>query len=238
MNNMGTNRPKPKSLTFYQALEEWHGVVDASLVALEKPEVMRVPSKTTEIKAHLKNTLKEAITAIQKQILIGEENGTSVCRADPTGWTKGHSAYSSAAVIAKYKFAPLVDELCKEILKEQETNAAEQGILVSEQQLTNAKEDINDANKKTVTLETTTNENGEASKLVIDKETGDAELHEKDPKTGLWRRVGNKIKGFWTCITDGFKDIIGWCSKQWSRFSSWFKNLFRTPADSEVQKAS
>lgn len=237
MNTM-TAKTKPKTFTFFQALEQWHGAVDVTLGTLEKPEVIRNPNKVRELKLHLKSILNEAIVAIQKQILIGEEDGTSVCRADPTGWTKGHSAYSSDAVKKRFKNAHLVDEICKEILAEQAANAASQGILISEQQLVAAKEDINDVDKETVTIETTPDENGEASKLVIDKETGDAELHEKDPKTGLWKKVGNKMKGFWTCITDGFKGVIDWCSRQWSRFATWFKNLFRSPADSEVKQAS
>ena len=221
----------------YVAINDWVSVIDKILFNLKQP-INKAEKTQTELKTNLKAVLKEAIEGIQQQILKSATDGTSLFQSDPTGFTKAASTYSSEKILKDFPHGYLVNEYCAEILKEQEASAAAEGIGISAQQLVNVAEDINDVDKKEVVVEASDPETGEASRLVIDKETGDTQLEEKDKETGMWKKVGNKMKGWFTDVKDFFGGIFKWCCKQWSRFANWFKGLFKSPDESEVRQAS
>lgn len=232
-----SNKEQPVVRPIYEAIGAWMDTIDRILFALQQP-VNNPKKKQDELKTNLKIVVKEAIEGIQLQLLRSAQDGTSLFLSDPTGFTKANSTYGSEAIGKKFRFAYLVNQYCEEVLKEQEASAAAEGIGISAQQLVNVAEDINDADKKEVVVEASDPETGEASRLVIDKETGDTQLEEKDKETGMWKKVGNKMKGWFTDVKDFFGGIFKWCCKQWSRFAGWFKGLFKTPEESEVRQAS
>ena len=221
-----------KAVPFLVATEHAVQQVNAILYALDQPMNTSKASQT-KIKSDLYALLKEICELTQLQLMknrAGEPNGV---RADIVGWTTADTDFDNEKV--KYKQSHLVNEYLQQILDEQAKADAAAGAPVSIQNVLKAQEDALNRQKDTITLEAMPDqETNIESKLEISKQTGDTDILRKDPKTGLWVKVGSTLKGYWKDVKNFGKNIWKWIAQQWSNFVSWIKGIFKSPEDSEV----
>jgi hypothetical protein len=195
-------RKKAKAMTIAQGMETWISNIQDTLLNLNKPNV--TAEQKEMLKQHLRYVLNEAIVQIQENLLM--PNG--LLAADPYGFTKGKTAWSSEASKKANPYSYLIDEYCQEILKEQEAKAEEAGSIVDEQSLIDAKIDSEDNEKKSFEIKTTGSDKEGGGKLVVDKETGDAILYQTEAD-GSQRKVGFLAR-WWRKGVDFVKFILGW----------------------------
>lgn len=201
---MARQNQKRKSvpMTIAQAMETWISNIQDTLSNLNKPNV--TPEQKKMLKAHLKLVVEEAITQIQANLLM--DNG--LLAADPYGFTKGRTAWSSESSKKANPYSYLVDEYCKEVLAEQKEKAEKAGSIVDEQSLIDAKEDSTDDTKTTFEIKTTGSDKEGGGGMIVDKETGDATLYQTQAD-GSKRKVGF-FSRWWNKGVDFVKFIFGW----------------------------
>lgn len=208
--------------------------VEAILFQMKQP--MNANSETQRtMRNDLKLLLNEILTLTQQSLLLNHQGFPNGVKADVVGWTTATTDYDNPKVLENLPHGKLVNNLLKELIKEQEEKALSQGVAVSETQILNAQNDALDASKDTITLETLVDpETNIKSKVEICKETGDTQLYRQDTETGFWYKVGEKLKGYWLNVKDFCKNIWGWVVKQYTRAKNWIKGLFKSPEESEI----
>ena len=237
----------------FVAMSTYVQAIDKVLSVMKQPaQVNKIP----EHRAKLKEILSEAIVNFQKSLLVANSGGAGLIQKDPIGFTIAKTAYSHPDAIAKNKYSALVDEICQEILDEQQATSEQNQNLISEQNILAAQTDSKDDSKTDINLVSnlvdtgTVDENGNAifeqSHLEINKETGDTVVHErkvvKDKDGNILSDTGMEKKGFfaraWANVKDFCKNIWGWLKAKWNGFSNWVKSFFTEPEDQDVIMAN
>ena len=233
----------------FVAMSTYVQAIDKILSVMKQPaQVNKIP----EHRAKLKEILSEAIVNFQKSLLVANSGGPGLIQQDPIGFTIAKTAYSHPDAIAKNKYSALVDEICQEILDEQQAASEQNKHLISEQNILAAQTDSKDDSKTDINLVSnlvdtgTVDENGNAifeqSHLEINKETGDTVVHErvvvKDKDGNIVSDTGMVKKGFfaraWDNVKDFCKNVWNWFKNKWDGFSSWVKSFFTEPEDQDV----
>ena len=238
-----------KTMTPFAAMQSYTQSIDKIIALMNQPAQV---NKITEHRAALKRVLVEAIENFQKSLLVANSGGAGLIQQDPIGFTIAKTAYSHPDAIAKNKYSALVDELCKEILDEQQTASEANGNLISEQNILAAQTDATDPEKKDIDLVSNLVDSGkvdekgnnvfEQSHLEINKETGDTKVHErtvtKDKNGNIVSDTGMVEKGFfaraWENVKEFGKNIWNWIATKWTNFTNWVKSFFTEPDDQDV----
>ena len=238
-----------KTMTPFAAMQSYVQTVDKILALMNQPAQV---NKVAEHRETLKKTLKEAIENFQKSLMVVKSGGAGLIQQDPIGFTIAKTAYSHPDAIAKNKYSALVDEICKEILDEQQATSEANGNLISEQNILAAQTDATDPEKKDIDLVSNLVDSGkvdekgnavfEQSHLEINKETGDTKVHErtvtKDKNGNIVSDTGMVEKGFfaraWENVKEFGKNIWNWIATKWTNFTNWVKSFFTEPDDQDV----
>lgn len=229
-----SKKSTPKAVPYNIANEQALQTVNTLLHSLDQPMNSNANTQK-ELKDKLYLALKEICEITQACLMQNAAGKANGVKADIVGWTTAETDYSKPEMLSKFKQAELVNLYLKDILKKQEERDLEAGSPISIQEVIKAQQQALDEAEETITLETLVDpETGIQSKIEIDKETGDTQLYRKDERTGMWYKVNTKLKGFWQDTKNFCKNIWNWLSKQWNRFVSWIKSVFKTPADAEV----
>ena len=224
----------PKQVPYLVANQGIIQNIDSILNQMKQPMYQNSDAQA-KFRSDLKKQLKEALELTQKMLLLNRQGVPNGVKADPVGWTTADTDYDNPQTVNIYPHAVLVNKLLKELLKEQEQAALNEGIGVSEAQILSAQNDALDSTKSHIHLECIQDpETGITSKVEICKQTGDTQLYRKDEKTGLWHKVGNLLVGFWTNVKDFCKNIWGWVMKQYNRAKNWICNIFKSPEESQI----
>lgn len=214
------------------AIQAYIAETDRILFDMEQP-MYSSPKEFERLRKRLKDeVLRPAIKDIQENIILSNAGKPTPLKSDPVGFTTASSDYGKPSK-TPLKFGHLVNIICREILDEQEQVAKDDGMVISQEGIISALNDANDDNKETVTIESLVQEDGSQSRLVVDKATGDVEVHEKG-KDGVFRKVGNTFKKAWTGTKNFVKSIWNWIAKQCKRFWNWISSVFKSPDDLEV----
>lgn len=224
----------PKQVPYLVANQVLIQNVDSILNQMKQPMYLNSEAQA-KFRADLKVQLKEALELTQKMLLLNRQGVPNGVRADVIGWTTAETDYDNPQTVKTFPHAVLVNKILKELLKEQEQEALNEGVGVSKSQIISAQDDALDATKSHINLECIQDpETGISSKVEICKQTGNTQLYRKDEKTGLWHKVGNVLVGFWTNVKDFCKNIWGWIMKQYNRAKNWICNIFKSPEESEI----
>ena len=224
----------PKQVPYLVANQGIIQNIDSILNQMKQPMYQNSDAQA-KFRSDLKKQLKEALELTQKMLLLNRQGVPNGVKADPVGWTTADTDYDNPQTVNIYPHAVLVNKLLKELLKEQEQAALDEGVGVSEAQILNAQNDALDASKDTITLETLVDpETNIKSKVEICKETGDTQLYRQDPETGFWHKVGDRIKGYWQNVKNFASNIWNWITKQFKRAKEWLCGLFKAPEDQQV----
>ena len=238
-----------KTMTPFAAMQSYTQSIDKIIALMNQPAQV---NKITEHRAALKRVLVEAIENFQKSLMVVKSGGAGLIQQDPIGFTIAQTAYSHPDAIAKNKYSALVDELCKEILDEQQAASEANGNLISEQNILAAQVDATNPEKKDIDLVSNLVDTGkvdekgnnvfEQSHLEINKETGDTKVHErtvtKDKNGNIVSDTGMVEKGFfaraWENVKEFCKNIWNWIATKWTNFTNWVKSFFTEPDDQDV----
>lgn len=237
----------------FVAMSTYVQAIDKILSVMKQPaQVNKIP----EHRAKLKEILSEAIVNFQKSLLVANSGGPGLIQQDPIGFTIAKTAYSHPEAIAKNKYSALVDEICQEVLDEQQAASEESNSLISEQNILAAQTDSKDDTKTDINLVSNLVDSGdvdedgnaifEQSHLEINKETGDTVVHErvvvKDKDGNIVSDTGMVKKGFfaraWDNVKDFCKNVWNWFKDKWDGFSNWVKSFFTEPEDQDVIMAN
>ena len=237
----------------FVAMSTYVQAIDKILSVMKQPaQVNKIP----EHRAKLKEILSEAIVNFQKSLLVANSGGPGLIQQDPIGFTIAKTAYSHPDAIAKNKYSALVDEICQEVLDEQQAASEESNSLISEQNILAAQTDSKDDTKTDINLVSNLVDSGnvdedgnaifEQSHLEINKETGDTVVHErvvvKDKNGNIVSDTGMVKKGFfaraWDNVKDFCKNVWNWFKDKWDGFSNWVKSFFTEPEDQDVIMAN
>lgn len=221
-----TQMKKQTTASIFVLIEAWNTSINQILTNMSQATEQQMPGLQTK----LKEVLKEALTSTQEALLLANSGKDSLFKVDPVGYTKATTIWSSESNIANNKHSALVDIYLRELLDEQNAQAVANGAPVAQEQILNAQADALDDTKSTVTL---TSANGESS-LIIDKETGDTTVLEKQPD-GSMKQVGF-FKRHWENVKEIAKNIWNWIAQKWAGFKDWIKGLFSNPDDQDVIK--
>ncbi len=228
------NTPIPYHMANQRAIEAVQGV----LFQMKQP-INRTPQKIQEHTTVLTNILKEILETTQRLLLLNAAGQANGVKADAVGWTTASTDYDNPTVLKDFPDAPLVNQILRKLLDEQEKKATKEGAPCSEGQILSATNDAKDQTKSTITLETAPDaETGIKSKVEICKETGDTQLYRQDAETGFWHKVGTKLKGYWQNVKEFGKSVWGWFKRQYTRAKNWICNLFKSPEDSAIIMAN
>ena len=205
-----------------------------SLLNQMKQPINDNPPVQKKLREDMKKLLKEIVEITQQQLALNHAGKPTGVKADITGWTTATTDYDNDIVLQQYPHGKIVNIILKEIIAEQEQEALKAGVAVSQQQILNAQADAVDPTKDTITLTTLKDESGNQSKVEIDKTNGDTQLYELDQETGLWKKVGIKIKGYWKNVKNFCKNIWDWVKEKFSKAKEWIKSIFKSPEDADV----
>lgn len=219
---------------YYVANQKAIEVVQAILFQMKQPMNSAAPTQT-KLHNDLRSVLKEILETTQRLLMLNRAGKANGVKADGVGWTTATTDYDNETVLAEFPHGRVVNNILRELIKEQEQNAIDQGVAISQTQIINAQNDAVDPTKDHINLDGLKDpETGITSRIEINKETGDTQLHRLDEKTGLWVKVGSKLKGFWINTKDFCKNIWGWITRMFNKAKNWIKNLFSAPEDSQV----
>ena len=175
-----------KTMTPFAAMQSYTQSIDKTIALMNQPAQA---NKTAEHRVTLKKILKEAIENFQKSLMVVKSGGAGLIQQDPIGFTIAKTAYSHPDAVAKNKYSALVDELCKEILDEQQAASEANGNLISEQNILAAQTDATNPEKENIDLVSNLVDSGkvdekgnaifEQSHLEVNKETGDTIVNER-----------------------------------------------------------
>lgn len=226
------NQQAPKAVPYNVANQAAIDRVESILHAMKQP--MNQNSETQKkLRIDLKAVLQEILVLTQKMLLLNHQGKPNGVKADAVGWTTASTDYDNVEILKSLPAGKLVNTILREIIKEQEQVALDKDITVSETQILLAQNDALDASKKEIKLESINHEGKEATRLVIDKETGDTTIFEKDIETGEFKKVGI-LKRFWINVKDFCKNIWNWIVNKFKQAKNWIKGLFKSPEDSDV----
>lgn len=206
--------------------------VDAILFELKQP-VNHTSDTQKKLRTDLKAVLNEILVLTQKMLLQNRNGKPNGVKADSVGWTTATTDYDNPEVLKSLPHGKLVNNILRELIKEQEEKALNNDIAVSESQVLSAQNDALDKDKDHIELNSINHEGKEATKLIINKETGDTTIYEKNLETGEFEEKG-MLKRFWTNICDFCKNIWDWIANKFKKAKDWIKNLFKSPEDSEI----
>lgn len=223
------NKPVPYLVAVQATMDR----VDSVLNCLKQP-MYQSKENQDKLKSDLRLLLKEQLEVTQKLLLLNRSGKPNGIKADVIGLTTASTDYDSPEILKTYPHGKLVNETLRDLIKEQEDKALEQGLAVSETQILDAQNEALDDTKDTVTITTIEDKEGNQSKVEVDKETGDTQLYEKDKETGIWKKIGNKLKGYWINVKDFCKNIWNWIVDKFKRAKDWIKNLFKSPEDQQI----
>lgn len=222
------NKAVPYNIANQKAIDQ----VEAILFAMKQP--MNQTSETQKkLRGDLKAVLNEILVLTQKMLILNREGKPNGVKADVVGWTTASTDYDNEQVLINLPNGRLVNNILREIIKEQENIALESDVAISETQIIAAQNDALDNNKDHIELNSINHEGKEATKLIIDKETGDTTIYEKNLETGEFEKVG-MLKRFWINVKNFCKTIWNWIVAKYKNAKNWIKNLFKSPEDSEV----
>ena len=242
-----------QTMTPFAAMQSYTQSIDKTIALMNQPAQV---NKTAEHRVTLKKILKEAIENFQKSLMVVKSGGAGLIQQDPIGFTIAKTAYSHPDAIAKNKYSALVDEICQEVLDEQQAASEESNSLISEQNILAAQTDSKDDTKTDINLVSNLVDSGdvdedgnaifEQSHLEINKETGDTVVHErvvvKDKDGNIVSDTGMVKKGFfaraWDNVKDFCKNVWNWFKDKWDGFSNWVKSFFTEPEDQDVIMAN
>lgn len=231
---MTNKKQNTGEVNIFTACHEWVKGVDSFLLQMKQPINDKNPENIVKLRAGLKEILTEAIVGMQKNLALNNTEGAGLITADPVGFTKAKTSYSSEKFVKTNKYGVVVDELCREILDEQAKAATEAGMPVSTEQILNAQEDANDDTKKEISLKSADGN----TELQIDKSTGDTKVFEKDKKTGEMKEVGF-FRRHWQNVKDFCSNVWKWCKEKCTNFINWVKSFFTEPNQADIiQKAA
>lgn len=238
-----------KIMTPFAAMQSYVQTVDKTIALMNQPAQV---NKVAEHRETLKKTLKEAIENFQKSLMVVKSGGAGLIQQDPIGFTIAQTAYSHPDAVAKNKYSALVDEICKEILDEQQAASEANGNLISEQNILAAQTDATNPEKENIDLVSNLVDSGkvdekgnaifEQSHLEVNKETGDTIVNErtvtKDKDGNIVSDTGMVKKGFfaraWKNVKDFCRNIWNWIATKWSNFTAWVKSFFTEPDEADV----
>lgn len=206
--------------------------VESILFEMKQP-MNQTAETQKKLRADLTVVLEEILVLTQKMLLLNRSGKPNGVKADSVGWTTANTDFDSPEVLKTLPAGKVVNNILRELIEKQEKAALEKDISVSETQILLAQNDALDAAKKDITLNSIDHEGKEASRLVIDKETEDTTIYEKNIETGEYEKVG-VLKGFWTNVKNFCKNIWNWVVKQFKKAKDWIKSLFSSPEESEV----
>lgn len=221
-----------EKVPYFTANQKALEAVEGVLFAMKQP-MNNTKESQAKLRTDLKAVLKEILEITQQQLLLANSGKPSSVKADAVGWTTANTDFGNAAYIKDFPHGKLVNVVLKELIKEQEQVAAEEGVIVSETQILAAQADALDNTKDTITLESINQEGKDATRLEIDKETGDTTIYEKNLETGEFEKVGT-LKRFWLNVKEFCSNIWGWIKKQCNRFKNWICGIFKAPEDREI----
>lgn len=223
----------PEAVPYHIANNQWLTTIDAILNQMKQPMNSNNANTKKKLRNDLKEVLNEALVTTQQQLLLNNSGKPTGVKADISGWVTATTDYDHKDVINKLPQASLVNIILKELLTEQENLAKKSKVVVSEGQILQAQSDSKDATKTHIELNSINHEGEEASRLIIDKETGDTTVYEKDLNTGEFVEVG-VFKRYWTNVKDFCKNIWSWVINKSKAVVSWIKGLFSSPDDADV----
>ena len=223
---------QPKAIPYNVANQAALDRVESILFAMKQPMNTSAESQKT-LYTDLKAILHEILVLTQKMLLLNRSGKPNGVKADVVGWTTASTDFDNEQILKDLPAGKLVNKILRSIIKEQEDTALEKDITVSETQILLAQNDALDATKKEINLESINHEGKEATKLVIDKETGDTTIYEKDIETGEFKKVGI-LKRFWLNVKSFCKNIWDWITAKFKKAKEWITGLFKSPEDSDV----
>lgn len=224
-----TNKPVPYLIAVQATMDK----VDSILNLMKQPMNQTADSQK-KLTDDMRVILKEQLEVTQKLLLLNRSGKPNGIKADVIGLTTASTDYDSDEVLKIYPHAKVVNKILRDLIKEQEKEALDKDVIVSETQIIEAQNDSLDPTKDTITLTTIEREDGTQSKVEIDKQTGDTQLYEKDPETGFWKKMGNKLLGYWKNVKDFCKNIWNWVVDKFKRAKEWVCNLFKSPEDQQI----
>lgn len=226
---------KPKPIPFLTAQQQTQDLINSILTQMKQP-MNQNPDTQKKFIDDLTKVLKEILEVTQNTLMLNATGYPNGVKADVCGWTTASTDFDNPAVIKDLPHAKIVNKILRDLLNQQEKEAAEKGAPISQAQILAAQQAADDINKTAIELESLPDPelNGARSKLVIDKTNGDTQMYVQDTETGIWSKVGNTMVGFWKNVKEFSKNIWNWFAKQFTRFKEWICGLFKSPEEQDV----
>lgn len=228
--NKGGN-PTP----FFVVQQSWVSHIDTTLGKLLQPINKPGGEGWNTNVAYLKTVVKEAIEQTQAQVLLGQA-GKGIVKADGIGFTTASTHYSTEVALSKNKYSYLVNDLCKEVLDEQNKDVTDSEAYIGPQQVLDAQADANDDSKKDITIKSSNDGEVGSTDIVIDKKTGNATIYEQQ-EDGTKKKTGFLFR-WWKNTKDFAVRIFNWIKNKLVAAWNWLCGLFKRPEDKDVLMAS
>ena len=219
------------TVSILEAQNGWVESVESTLDFMLKSKDN--PKALAEGREILKKVLKQAHDVTTEALLKGNSGatGNGVLISDPVGWTTNKTAWSRPQSISKNPYCALVSEIISEIKVEEEKDIIDQGGVVTPSSILAAQLDSLDDTKEEIELKGSETPSGEKTDLIINKETGDTVVVQKDAKGNIITRT---FKSFWKNIKNFCETVWKYVSKTWLNFVDWVKSFFKVPEDQEI----